>query len=417
MMHRRTLAVAVVPLALGLAVTAGPTYAGQHTHRTTTPFAFKSSGFGTRVIGGQVPAGSSTTAWQGIGCTNKAGVSRSNNVTEAAVPGLGTVSGARTRVWTSRHAGRVASHSTHSIARIVLASTSVGTLSIDAIRSTAVAYHDGKGFHSRTSTRVGGLTLTPVVGDPQSLPLPTPDQPVTVPGLVTISLGSHATDHTSHSATADAYALRIDLPATGTSVRVAHSHAVLYSGFTGGIFGGRAAATKVVTAAGDIVRSGSQPLIKMPCQGTYGHTRSKSLASVDLGGQLIVKGADARVRGVQGSHRAHGWTRAEVARVSLGGQLVIDGIVGRASVVRHGRHLTTSAKGTRLGSVTVAGHKQVFPKTGVLEIPGVAKLERHVVQRKHNGIRVIGLRITLLDGSGAVINLAQATLAIRPLPH
>jgi hypothetical protein len=51
----------------------------------------------------------------------------------------------------------------------------------------------------------------------------------------------------------------------------------------------------------------------------------------------------------------------------------------------------------------------------VLEIPGIAKLERGVVTRTHNSISVIGLRITLLDGSGAVVNLAEAKLRIRPL--
>jgi hypothetical protein len=49
-----------------------------------------------------------------------------------------------------------------------------------------------------------------------------------------------------------------------------------------------------------------------------------------------------------------------------------------------------------------------------MEIPGIAKLERAVVKRGHSGLSVIGLRITLLDGSGAVINLAEANLRIRP---
>lgn len=89
------------------------------------------------------------------------------------------------------------------------------------------------------------------------------------------------------------YALRVELLATGTSVRVARSHAALYSGVTGGVFGGRAPATRVVTAAGDIVESGPNPLTPMPCQGTYGKLREKSLALVDLGGQLVVKGASS----------------------------------------------------------------------------------------------------------------------------
>jgi hypothetical protein len=416
MKQRTSLAVALVPLCVGLALTAGPTYAGPTATKSTT-FAFKTSGFGTRVIGGQVPVGSATTGYQVIGCTNQAGRSRTNNVAEATLPGLGTASGIRTHVWTSSRKGVVASHSTHSIAKVVLAQGQLGSLSLDAITSRVTAFHDSTGFHATTSTRIGGLSFTPPVGPAQSFPAPTPDQPLTIPGLATIYAGQHITRHSPTSATANAFALRIDVIPTGTSLRLAHSFAELSSGLTGGIFSGRSAATHVVTAAGDIVRSGPNPLSTMPCQGTYGKNREKSLASVDLGGQLIVKGARSQERGSQGTDRARGTSRAEVARVELGGQLVIDGIVGKVSVSRDGRQVTKSANGTVLGRVTVGGQEQTFPKTGVLEIPGIAKLERRVVTRTHDGIRVIGLRITLLDGSGAVVDLAEASLTIRHLPH
>ena len=90
-------------------------------------------------------------------------------------------------------------------------------------------------------------------------------------------------------------------------------------------------------------------------------------------------------------------------------------IVGKATVIRTAHGVVRSAKGTQLGTVTANGQSQTFPKTGVLEIPGVAKLERGVVTRSRSGISVIGLRITLLDGSGAVIDLAEAKLHIRPI--
>ena len=84
-------------------------------------------------------------------------------------------------------------------------------------------------------------------------------------------------------------------------------------------------------------------------------------------------------------------------------------------MVRRGDHVARSAKGTQLASITVDGQQQTFPKTGVLEIPGLVKLERGVVKKTHSGIRVIGLRITLLDGSGAVVNLAEASLKVGPV--
>ena len=415
MKQRRVLAVAV-PVCIGLALTAGPTYAGATATKSTT-FAFGSSGFGTRVIGGQVPAGSSsTTAYQHIGCTNRAGRSRTNNIAEASVPGLGTVSDARTHLWTTSRNGVVASHSTHSIGRIVLAQSQLGTLAIDAITSHVRAYHDAQGFHAVATTRVGEITYTPPTGPAQSLPAPTPDQPVAVPGLATIYVGRHRTHDSATSAGANAFALRVDVVASGNSVRVARSHAELHAGLTGGIFGGRTAATHVVRAGGDIAKSGPNPLTIMPCQGTYGRTHKKTLSSDDLGGRMVVSGASSLVRGAQGLHRAEGVSRAKVNQLNLGGgQLVINGIVGRASVVRTAAGVTTSARGTQLGTIMAGGKQQTFPPTGVLEIPGVAELERAVVTRTPSGISVIGLRITLLDGSGAVIDLAEAKLGIRPL--
>jgi hypothetical protein len=64
--------------------------------------------------------------------------------------------------------------------------------------------------------------------------------------------------------------------------------------------------------------------------------------------------------------------------------------------------------------VTFEGDRQRFPDTGVLEIPGVARLERGVVTRERNAISVVALRITLLDGSLATIDLGNATIGTSP---
>ena len=409
------LGAAMAPLCLGLALTAGPTFAGAR-GTTSTTFAFQGSGFGTRIIGGQLPAGSDTTGYQRIGCTNLAGRSRDNDVAVAALPGLGTAYDAVTRVWTTARHGVVATHSTHSIGKIVLSQSQLGSLALTAISSRAKAFHDSSGFHAVTATDLGGLSFTPTGGQAQSYPAPTPDQPVTIPGVATVYAGDHSTQQSGSSAVADAFALRIDDVASGTTLLVAHSHASVTGGFTGGVFRGHSAGTHVVTAGGDIAKSGPNPLNLIGCLGTNGQVLEKSLATIDLGGQLVVTGASTRELGTQEAHGAHGYSRADIAEVDLGGQLQVDGIVARAAVQRTADGLERSSRGTRLGSVTVGGQQQTFPKTGVLRIPGVAKLERGVVTRTHRGLSVIGLRITLLDGSGAVINLAEASLRIRPLP-
>ena len=74
-----------------------------------------------------------------------------------------------------------------------------------------------------------------------------------------------------------------------------------------------------------------------------------------------------------------------------------------------------SARGTTVGTITANGQPQSFPDTGPLTIPGVATLERRIVTKTQTGLKVIALRITLLDGTGAVIDLGEAKLRIGKL--
>jgi hypothetical protein len=53
----------------------------------------------------------------------------------------------------------------------------------------------------------------------------------------------------------------------------------------------------------------------------------------------------------------------------------------------------------------------------VLEVTGVATLQRNVVHRTTIGISVVALRITLLDGSGAVVDLGVARTRVGLVPH
>ena len=48
-----------------------------------------------------------------------------------------------------------------------------------------------------------------------------------------------------------------------------------------------------------------------------------------------------------------------------------------------------------------------------LEIPGLAKLQSKIVTQSPKGLKVVALRITLLDGSLAVIDLGSVSLGIK----
>lgn len=427
MNRRRTavlsvLASGVLVSSLGLAgatsATPAPSAADTTTKATSKAsgdIALKGYAYGTLAKGGQVPANSGMTAFSVIGCTTRVGIERGNVVAEAAIPGVGTISGVKTELWTRKVGNALHSYSRATTASVVVAETPLGSLSIRGVSSLSHAWHDASGFHAETESSIGKIVFTPPVGGPQELDIPTPGQPIEIPDLGTIHLGITSERATKTAATARAAALRIDLrPSTGTEVTVARSTARAVLGVKYGRFNGFSAGTEI-SALDGVITSGRNPLSLMPCQGTNGQVLSRSDAHLDLGGQVIVDGVSSAQMGKRLPTKSVAWERGAVAGVNLGGgQLVIDAVVGKAHVTRtRAGKLTTSTEGTTIGSITVNGQAQELPLDETIEIPGLAKIEPKVVTKVPGGIKVVALRITLLDGQGAVINLGVAKVAIR----
>lgn len=386
------------------------------TGKVPTSFAFKASGYGTSVKGGQVTAGSEGTAFQAFGCSNLAGIDKDNFVTEAELPGAGVAQGVDTHLWTDKSKkGVVSTYATSTVAHVNIAQSGLGSLDLSAVKSVARTWHSASGFHSRTTTTIGGIAFTPPTGDPQSIPIPSPGQSVSVPGLATISLGVGSTQENADSAKAITDGVRIDVIPTATTVRVAHARAILESGIVSGLMHGHASGARA-DALTDYVHVGKTPLSLMPCRGTDGKERSKSIASVNLGNNAVISGLTTGELGKQSGDRAHGYEFSKIASVTLGSKdLVLTGIIGRANVQLDGGKVVSTTKGSTPGTVEFQGQVQQFPAGGApLEIPGVAKLEPNLVKRTSNGISVTALRVTLLDGSGLVLNLGEAALGIKP---
>lgn len=408
------LGMALAVAAAGLTVSVPTASAGPDgvsaARQTATRFALKAAGFGTRVKGGQLPASSGTTAFSVIGCTNKAGITHKNYEASLTLPSLGQTEGVKTKTWTKIRPKKheVNAYSRHNVAKVVLGGGA--GLTLTAVTSLSRAWHNTSGFHTATTTSIGGLS---VGGVPNRLP--TPDQPITIPGLATISIGAAKETKGRHFAKASADAINILLIPTDTQVRIAHTAAQISEGVKTGIFRGSSNGTRV-TALTDLLKSGPTPVSFMPCQGTKGVTRGKNVAAVDLGGQFVVGAASSGQMGRQTRKKAKGFEQGTVATFNLGaGQLILNGIKGRANVTRfpNGK-VVRNAKGTTIGEMIVNGESQAIPDPGQsIEIPGLLKLEARIVKRSSIGINVTAVRITMLDGSGAVINLGQARLYIR----
>jgi len=347
-----------------------------------------------------------------IGCTNKAGLTRENHEAASPMGGFGQVGAVTTTVGTSKVGTTFTSYSKSTIASVTLGDPEFGTISIEGITSVSKAFHDPTGFHSTTSTKVAEINFTGPGGGPQTIEIPTPGQPIEIPGLAKISIGTSKKTAGAIGARAVANALLIEFYPSASKITIAHTQARINGGITEGIMRGGAYASKA-TAIDDNLTSGMTPYQPMPCMGTHGKVFVKKTAKVDLGGQAIIDGLTASVMGNQKAGVAWGWARSSVAEINLGdGQLVVTGIVGKVSATREGGVVKTNIKGTTIGTILIGGEERAFPDTDVIEIPGVLKLERSIVSKTKIGVKVVALRITLLDGSGAVIDLGSAKLAI-----
>jgi hypothetical protein len=414
---RAGVVLAAAALVLGSAALAGPADAGtapRATAKGVSDVALNAGAFGTRVRGGQVPADSGMTAFTYIGCSVKPGLERGNVVADADLPDVGTASGVRSRVWTVRNGAGLHSYSRSSIAEVELTGSPLGSVSLRGLTSLSHAWYDGQRFRSETSTSIGHIVFTPTVGEPQEVDIPTPGQPAEIPGVARFALGDVRESHDARGATAWAAALRVQLIPSGTDVLVARSKAQALPGVQFGQFGGYSAGTEA-RVLGGVLASGRNPLSMMPCQGTGGEVVGKDNADVDLGGGLHAEAVSSKQWSKRFANRSEAWERGSIAGLSLGdGALEVEAVVGKASVTRKaGGKLLRSTEGTRIGAITVDGEPQELPLDQVLEIPGVAKLEPMVVDRLPSGLKVVALRITLLDGSGAVIDLGSAKTTIR----
>jgi len=386
-----------------------------------TDFGLHAMGYGTAIKGGDIPLASGATGFAHITCTTLAGLNRANGVADVELPGLGTIETLTTKVATIKKGNTVTAVSRHALAGITLFESALGSLALGAVESTARVWHNGTGFHSEVNSQIAGIILTPPGGDPEVIAIPTPGQPVEIPGLLRITIGETKEVKKAHSIFARAQGLLVEILPTNTKVKIALSRARMTDGVVNSIMSGYAAGLKgKVLNTGDdtILTLGRTPVKDLPCEGTGGEVKGLSTVGLNIPGAIDVGAANAHVYGVQfGRRRAKAWTEASIASVSLGaGQLVIEGIKARATVIRRPGELIRRATGSFL-TITADGEPQTFPDTGVIEIPGVLKIEQNVTTQVRGGLQVIALQITLLDGSGAVIDLGVARTQVKKAIH
>jgi hypothetical protein len=408
-------AVAVIAASVGI-LSAAPLAMGATAPASGVPtsFVFAGSGYAARVVGGSLPAGIGKVAFASLSCTNDAGLTHIRTAATLNLPGVGTIKGARTRTFSFVSGDTTSDWTVSKIASVNLLNLGgLGQLSLDGIQSVTEASHDSSGFHAMTTSTLGDITLT-VLGIPTHFPVPPVGQTLTIPGLASISLGAGTTHVAGNSSSASNDAVKIQIIPLNTTIYLAHGQSRIQGGVRSALFKGGAYGVSA-NAAGGVVQLAKTPSQPMPCKGTDGVTKTNSTTAVSIPGVVDLSALSASDQAKASAKSANMWAEGDVAGVSLGGgALQITGVVGRASAnLSHGV-VTTSTAGTSVATVTLNGNPQTLPLGGTLTIPGIATLKSDVETPLTNGVSVISLQITLLDGTGATINIGSAKAQIDP---
>jgi hypothetical protein len=437
-----------------------------HAGGRPTDYAFTSFAYGTKVkaTAGELRSGRTAPSW--IGCTRQAGKVRTNEVLGVDAPSnnplvnLGAIT-SKSTTYKNREQGVAAgTQSTSTVASVVLGlqdpQIPTPVLTINGLTTTATAWATTDGqLHATTDSQVLDIGLEmPPSNTPLDEPLaqllelvngqvaPTLDQviellqqnggAIEIPGLGKLELGYSRTGVGSRQAVAVSLSLRATLygldgaagGADDSTLKIGRSYAKIISQMPHAVMGGSgwAADADLVGGTahiGDIVPK------QLPCQGTDGQTRIKSLTSALVPGVQL---ADLQGRSngkITKSGRVRAWTEGSVAHVALGEgdmSLTIDGVVGRVNLAtdKAGRIVRRDTEGTVPGVLNFHGQSYTLPLDQAPELPpelaALISIQTGITDNSDaRGLKVTALRITLLDGTaaGTVINLGNAKANIR----
>ena len=390
-----------------------------------TDFGLVASGFSTEVSGGALPVESGRTGVAGLSCTRFANVRNTNNTAGIDIPAQNSIVrvGATTsRAITTKQGETVSSFGQNDVASVLVGSRAVAALEIEGIRTRTRTWHDATGFHRTAVVQVARVTRW-VGGNPEDVAAIPPNQDLNgvqlgIPGVATVTFGLKGGNVTSQLASSTATALRIDLDVTNTRVVVGSAAAKIQAGAVAGVMNGAVWGSEL-TGLGGVLNSGRTASLGLACLGTDGVFSVDRVAAVGIPGVVTLGEIVSRVRGSQGGGEAFAQGISTVSGAQfLGSSLQVTAVRAQALVRRASDgSYTRTASGTTIGSIVLAGEELPLPLPGrTLVIPGVARLTRSVVVRTGaDTIKVVGLRVELLQGSAieSTLDLANVRLQVK----
>ena len=440
--RRRTPAAVVAGVTLVTALTSAalgvPGSASGADGATGSRYTFSAGSYGTQVTSRLAGLRSGPTSASGIGCTKLVPLTSANSASTARQNPQVRTGHVETRNSTFRDASDTGARSVSVIDSVVLDGNDIA-VSLTGLRGRSTTYGTNTGTFEAGSTLTftaldatgAGADLLPaelrrLLDGPVNgvLAQLRAHQPIEIPGLGVLRLGDGTERITGSSAEATQAGLQVELygldgvrgGADDSVVTLAHTSSRTSSASPNGILQGSAFGLDATAADGSSV-VGKQVLASLPCEGTDGSIRTTSAAQLDqpkLNG-MSVGGLQDRVYGAQTTGGVTGWTESSIASLDLGDDLHVRGISARSTVTRTATGALQRRATHRIASITSHGRTYAVPAPGEsVVVPGVARIDVPRTVSTPTGVRVTGLRITLLSGSAAqtVVNLAVTGAAV-----
>ncbi|MBJ7357427.1 choice-of-anchor P family protein [Nocardioides sp.] len=420
-----------------------------------TKFGYKANVFGTKVVVNGVELRNLKDALAVQKCTRMLRgetVKGSALSTDNLLPignDLIRISPSTSRTLTYREGDRYGVRGTNVIADIKLGGTvdvlgtpvSTPVLKIEGLKSIADSWNDtsangGQGkFGHAESFGFGDISLEIPEGGPippevqDLLDIIQDNLPVTqtvnqiidllesvgtleIPGLGTLALGRTTGKATDHNAESNAYALKvqIDNPQDGskTVLQLGRATSKITDGVESGVF--RSTMSALDLRIGDLVQFGGVSSQNIPCSGTDGKVKSKSVGAASVLGLVNLSGVKYSWMGKQQPKgKAKGWVQSEIGAVSIpAAQIEISNLLSRVNMKSKGLNKKVKRSvSTSIGSLSVAG-------TPISLAPGQSHafdggiIRYQVVQNDDfYGTEVRALQITLFE-ENVVLTLGQA---------
>jgi hypothetical protein len=190
---------------------------------------------------------------------------------------------------------------------------------------------------------------------------------IQIPGLGSLGLGTKHGKATGHSAESSAYALKIevDSPVDGskTVVELGRATSRISDPVPSGVF--RTTMSALSVDLGGLLSFGGVSQTSIPCEGTSGNTRSKTIKAASIPGLVSLSDVQyswsgkqySRQHGKHGKNKAKGFVQTRIGQVSIPtAGLVINGLTSRVDMRSGKENAPVKSKAaTSVGSILING--------------------------------------------------------------